>query len=239
MCKQTALHIGRDYKRQTELAKHFKPLGIELHKAPSLKTARLSAQKHNYSVIIINYDSANNDIFDFCSFIRSGNTHAIITVFMSKINIAAEEKLFDAGVNDVVIGKQSSAKILIKRIQARLRHCTKSNWLKSNTVRLKNTIIDFENRDVWCNGTIRRLPGILADLLKYFIENPGHIITREELKQSPIWSESICSSADEGGKTFDVNISKLKKIIEPNPAKPQIILSVRSIGWKLAADALG
>ena len=40
------------------------------------------------------------------------------------------------------------------------------------------------------------------------------------------------------GKTFDVNISKLRKIIEPEPLHPQIIITVRGIGWKLALDSV-
>ena len=111
--------------------------------------------------------------------------------------------------------------------------------IESNSIRLKDTIVDFDRREVWCNGITQRLPGILADLLKYFLENPERIISRDELLNCYIWSDSICSSAEEGGKTFDVNMSKLRKIIETHPTKPQIIQSVRGEGWKLAKDLIG
>jgi DNA-binding response OmpR family regulator len=156
---------------------------------------------------------------------------------MDKPKIKTEEKLFDCGVNDVVTGKQTANRVLTRRIKAHLNN-TKcpSLLLQNNSVRLKDTIVDFERREVLCNGKIHELPGLLGDLLKYFIDNPKSAISREELLNSPIWSDSICSSATDGGKTFDVNIGKLRKIIEPDPSKPQIIISVRGVGWKLAPD---
>ncbi len=98
--------------------------------------------------------------------------------------------------------------------------------------------MDFDRREVCRDHTIHQLPGILADLLKYFIENADHVISREELQRSPIWLDSVCTPAKHGGKTFDVNISKLRKIIESEPQRPKIIVSVRGIGWKLACDVL-
>jgi DNA-binding response OmpR family regulator len=112
-------------------------------------------------------------------------------------------------------------------------------WCQTNKIRLKDTLVDFERREVRCNGTVRRLPGILADLLKYFVDNPDRIISRSELFGSYIWADSICTPASEGGKTFDVNVSKLRKIIEADPVRPQIIESVRGLGWKLATGVIG
>jgi two-component system response regulator RegX3 len=75
-----------------------------------------------------------------------------------------------------------------------------------------------------------------ANLLKYFLDNPNRIISRDELCKSPLWADSICSTAEEGGKTFDVNVGKLRKVIEQNPANPQIIKPVWGIGWILAIN---
>ncbi|MFC1737546.1 helix-turn-helix domain-containing protein [Planctomycetota bacterium] len=75
-------------------------------------------------------------------------------------------------------------------------------------------------------------------MLKYFLNNPGRIISRNELLTSPIWNDSICSPAEEGGRTFDVNMSKLRRVIEPDSKNPQIIKCVRGEGWILARDVL-
>jgi DNA-binding response OmpR family regulator len=182
---------------------------------------------------LIQFEFFKKEVFGFSSFIHSCFPHTIVMVLMTKVRLHIEELLFDYGVDDVVVGHQVSSKLLTKRIQAHLREVN-LHWRQKNRILLKGTEVDLERREVQRNGTCHQLRGLLADLLKYFIDNPDRIISREELRESPIWADSICSSAKEGGKTFDVNISKLRKIIEPDPARPQIIQSVRGVGWKLA-----
>jgi len=136
-------------------------------------------------------------------------------------------------VHDVVVAQQVSSQVLIKRIRTRLQN-GRLGWSRRNRFKLKDTLVDLDRREVCREGIVRQLPGILADLLKYFLDNPERVISRKELSQSYIWADSVCTPADQGGRTFDVNVSKLRKIIEPDPSRPQIIKSVRGIGWKLA-----
>ena len=237
MAKQEALYVGRSHRRQVGLRANLTELGFELHNAPTISSARELVRSHHYYLILLNFDTIGEETFSLCSFIRFASAHPILIVLMAKAKINVEEQLFDCGVNDVVTGRQTSPRVLAKRIRAHLRNSGISQ-LKTNIIRLKDTMVDFDRREAWCNGTIRRLPGILTDLLKYFIDNPDSVISREELRGSPIWADSICSSAKEGGKTFDVNVGKLRKIIEHDPTQPQIIISVRGIGWKLARDII-
>jgi DNA-binding response OmpR family regulator len=121
---------------------------------------------------------------------------------------------------------------LTRRVKAHLR--SNSPFRPQNNVILLNgVVVDFERREVHRNGKSHPLRGLLFDLLKYFLDNPNRIISREELLRSSIWVDSVCSAPEDGGKTFDVNMSKLRKVIEPDPAKPQIITSLRGAGWKL------
>lgn len=237
MYKEAALYVDRNCQRQRYIGRNIAALGFELYKAPSLISAKKMVAKHRYRLALMHFDTIGKEIFSFCSFIHSYNLHTILIALMSSVRIRIEERLFSCGVNDVVCGRQTSARVLIKRIQAHLR-TNKSPELQTNAIRLKDVLIDFDRKEVFCDGTIRRLPGVLADLLQYFLDNPTRVISRGELRKSPIWAESICSAPEEGGKTFDVNISKLRKIIEPEPSKPQIIISVRGVGWKLALDCV-
>jgi two-component system response regulator RegX3 len=155
---------------------------------------------------------------------------------MNMARASIEERLFDCGVSDVAAGEQTVPRVLMKRIQAHIQR-NKPHW-STPRVALGNTVIDFNRREVQRDGTVLLLPGILSDLLKYFVENADRIISREELMTSNIWSDSICTPPDEGGKTFDVHVGKLRKIIESDPHAPKIITSVRGIGWKLSVEVV-
>ena len=235
MSQQVGLYIDRNSQRQVRLRNNLETLKIELHKASTVQAAKEMVKKHSYHLIIMHFDTMGKEVFGFCSFIRSLSSKTMVIVLMMKVRKHIEEQLFDCGVNDVVVGKQTSARVLTKRIRARLCN-NRSSWSQTGTVRLKDAIIDFDRKEVRRDGSCYQLRGILADLLKYFLDNSNHVISRDELQNSYIWVDSICTPADEGGKTFDVNIGKLRKIIEPDPARPQIIKSVRGIGWKLTTE---
>ena len=237
MHKQTILHIDSNQRRQGYFVRHLKSFEFEVHKAGTFGSAKELAKKYRYSSIIMRYEDMGREIFNFCSFIRQGNPGAVIIALMEHVNTKIEERLFDCGINDVVAGKQTSARLLAKRLQTHLRNSNSLGY-QSNTIRLKDTIVNFDRNEVWSQGSIHQLRGVLADLLRYFLDNPNRVISREELRQSHIWADSICSAAKDGGKTFDVTVGKLRKIIEPDPAHPRIITSVRGIGWKLAIDAV-
>ena len=235
MCRQIALHIDRSHQRQTHIRRHLEMLGFKLHRTSTVPEAMELTKKYCYRLILMHFETMSKEIFSFCSFVRMGGTSTVLITLMNKPQINAEGRLFDCGVNDVVAGRQTAATVLIKRIRTHLCN-SKSSPAGNNTIRLKDTLINLERREVWCNGTIRHLGGMSANLLKYFLDNPNRIISRDELCKSPLWADSICSTAEEGGKTFDVNVGKLRKIIEPNPANPQIIKPVWGVGWILAIN---
>lgn len=234
MSAQVGLYIDCNCQRQALLHRNLETLGVELHKASTVQVAREMVKKHSYHLVIMHFDTMGKEVFRFCSFIRSLSSQTIVIVLMTKVRTHIEDQLFDCGVNDVVAGKQTSARVLTKRIRAHLCN-NRSSCSQIGTIKLKGTVVDFDRREVRRNGSCHQLRGLLADLLKYFLDNSNRVISREELQNSYIWFDSICTPADEGGKTFDVNVGKLRKVIEPDPARPQIIKSVRGIGWKLMA----
>jgi DNA-binding response OmpR family regulator len=66
-------------------------------------------------------------------------------------------------------------------------------------------------------------------LLKYFIENRGATISRDELLDK-VWGYDAMPYS----RTVDVHVSWLRQKLEPNPAHPQYILTVHRQGYKFA-----
>jgi DNA-binding response OmpR family regulator len=214
------------------------PCDLQFDHALSVRQAEDLLSRRFYCLLLIRLETApKSEILQFCAQFRLRNPHAVLLVMADALEAALEESLFDHGANDVVNARQSSAAALAKRIRAHL-HTLSLVQSCPQRVRLGDSLVDFDRREVLRARTIYRLPGILADLLRYFVENADHVVSREELQQSPIWLDSVCTPATQGGKTFDVNIGKLRKIIESDPHKPRIIVSVRGVGWKLTSELL-
>jgi len=231
-----ALSVDHEHALLPGLRPYFDPYHLQFDHAFSVTQAENMVCQRSYRLLLVRFEMApENEILQFCSSFRSRDPHAALVVLTNAPNSALEERLFDRGASDVVNIQQTSPSALAKRIRAHL-HSMAAPQSCPNRIRLGEALVDFDRREVLREHSVHRLPGILADLLRYLVENADHIVSREELQKSPIWLDSICTPAAHGGKTFDVNIGKLRKIVEPDPHNPTIILSVRGVGWKLAAE---
>jgi DNA-binding response OmpR family regulator len=77
------------------------------------------------------------------------------------------------------------------------------------------------------HGQEKSLSNIEFRLLRYLVERPGRVCSREELLDA-VWGWDRLVSPRE----VDVYVARLRKIIEKRPANPQHILSVRGVGYR-------
>ncbi|MHC4266382.1 MAG: response regulator transcription factor [Planctomycetota bacterium] len=67
-----------------------------------------------------------------------------------------------------------------------------------------------------------------AQIIQFFAANPNRVITREELYEK-VWGEEM---SDLGTRTVDMHIAKLRSKTEINHNRPQLIKTVRGVGYK-------
>jgi two-component system response regulator MtrA len=232
MCGPVALVVDHNNRRWRQIGTGLESLGFGLHKASTMPAAKEMVQKCRYRLVLVRFATLGKETFTFCSLVQDVSAETLTIVLMAKSRIKVEEQLFNCGVDDVVAGRQTSVRVLTGRIRAHLQYSRHTRF-HTNTVMLKDTVVDLARKQARRDGSVRRLPGALTELLKYFLDNPDRVISREELSKSHLWVESICTPPEAGGKTIDVSIGKLRRIIESDPRRPRIITSVRGVGWKL------
>ncbi len=93
--------------------------------------------------------------------------------------------------------------------------------------------IDFDAYEVFLDGQEVRLYLREFELLRFLVQYPNRVFSREQLLES-VWGNSI--SADP--RTIDVHVRRLRMQIERDDAHPEIILTVRGVGYKFADRAL-
>lgn len=97
------------------------------------------------------------------------------------------------------------------------------NLLKAGPIQL-----DLERQVIRCNKKEEHVTPRMAHLLKMLIDQKGKVIDRKKLF-SKIWNTNYT----EDTRSLDVHINWLRKIIEKNPKKPKLLLTVRGKGYKL------
>jgi two-component system alkaline phosphatase synthesis response regulator PhoP len=115
---------------------------------------------------------------------------------------------------------------LLARIEALLRRLPKSA-AGALGYSFGEVEVDFRRAEVKTKGVPIELSAKEYQLLKYFIEHQGALLSRDELLNE-VWGYDAMPST----RTVDVHVSWLRQKLEPNQAHPQFILTVHRLGYK-------
>ncbi len=135
----------------------------------------------------------------------------------------------ELGADDYVT-KPYSARELVARIRAVLRRRGDAESPVEAVLEAGPVRMDVERHVVAVAGDPVALPLKEFDLLELLLRNAGRVLTRSQLIDR-VWGADYVGDT----KTLDVHVKRLRAKIEPDPASPQYLLTVRGLGYKLEA----
>jgi two-component system, OmpR family, response regulator RegX3 len=161
---------------------------------------------------------------EVCRRIRATSSVPVIMVTAKDTEIDKVVGL-ELGADDYVT-KPYSPRELVARVRAVLRRggepAPEPSALQSGPVRM-----DVERHVVSVDGEAVRLPLKEFELLEMFLRNPGRVLTRGQLIDR-VWGSDYVGDT----KTLDVHVKRLRAKIEPDPASPELLVTVRGLGYK-------
>src|SRR5690625_1226976 len=128
---------------------------------------------------------------------------------------------------DDYITKPYHSRELVARIRAVLRRGTEPPEEVNSVVEAGPVRMDVERHVVWVGHDDIRLPLKEFELLEMLLRNAGRVLTRAQLIDR-IWGSDYVGDT----KTLDVHIKRLRAKIEPDPANPTYLQTVRGLGYK-------
>ena len=96
-------------------------------------------------------------------------------------------------------------------------------------LRAKDLVIDKARHAVFKDGKEIELTQREYELILYLAENPGKVISREEL-MSRVWQYDYYGDL----RAVDVAIRRLREKLEPNPSEPEYVMTKRGAGYYFA-----
>ncbi|MFY9914527.1 MAG: response regulator transcription factor [Nocardioidaceae bacterium] len=155
-----------------------------------------------------------------------------VPVIMVSAKDAEVDKVvgLELGADDYVT-KPYSPRELVARIRAVLRRGVEPD-LAPATIEAGTVRMDVDRHVVTVQGNEIRLPLKEFELLEMFLRNAGRVLTRGQLIDR-VWGADYVGDT----KTLDVHVKRLRAKIEPDPANPSLLVTVRGLGYKYDAQA--
>jgi two-component system response regulator RegX3 len=161
---------------------------------------------------------------DVCRTVRAKSRVPIIMVTAKDSELDKVLGL-ELGADDYVT-KPFSSRELVARIRAVLRRNV-DEFDADPVVEAGPVRIDPDRHLVQVNGHSVNLPLKEFDLLEYLVRNAGRVLTRGQLIDR-IWGSDYVGDT----KTLDVHVKRLRAKVEPDPAHPVHLVTVRGLGYK-------
>ncbi|WP_293817498.1 response regulator transcription factor [uncultured Corynebacterium sp.] len=229
----TSVLIVEDEQSLAEpLAFLLKKEGFEVFMAPDGPTALDTFAAEDIDIILLDLMLPGMSGTEVCRQLRQTSSVPVIMVTARDSEIDKVVGL-ELGADDYVT-KPYFARELIARIRAVLR---RGGEVEVETpaddglvLQEDRVMMDVERHIVTVDGQKVPMPLKEFDLLEYLMRNSGRVLTRGQLIDR-VWGADYVGDT----KTLDVHIKRLRSKIERNPSRPEILVTVRGLGYKFEA----
>lgn len=134
---------------------------------------------------------------------------------------------------DDYLTKPFSPRELVARVKAALRRYGPGVTTAGNVLAFQHVRIDSGARQVWKDDRPIDLTAIEFDLLRALAEQRGRVLSREQLLER-VWGHDFYGE----DRVVDVHIGHIRKKIEADPANPELVVTVRGVGYRFEDDPL-
>jgi two-component system, OmpR family, response regulator RegX3 len=187
-----------------------------------------AALEGSYEVVVLDLMLPGLSGSDVCRRLRAESAVPIIMLTARGAELDRVLGL-EIGADDYVTKPFSMAE-LIGRIRAIIRRRELDRPGASATLRVGSLELDPMRHEAKVDGESKRLTPSEFKLLLLLAEQPERVFSRREIMQH-LWDSEYVGDQ----RACDIHVSNLRQKLERDPANPERILTVRGVGYKLAA----
>jgi len=189
------------------------------------------ATSDNWSLVVLDLRLPGPDGLEICRAIRKSRPYQPILMLTSRSAELDRVLGLETGADDYLT-KPFSVLELVARVRAIFRRVENVQALSeapSDPIRVGRLAIDPTRREVHLGDRAVDLTAREFDLQQHFALNPGRVFSRAELL------DKVWGYGHEGYEhTVNSHINRLRAKIEQDPSKPELIVTVWGVGYKLA-----
>jgi len=207
------------------LSYSLKKQGFEIDIARTVNEANDLWSDGKYCLLILDVSLPDGSGFDVCKKVRQVSKVPIIFLTASDEEVSIIMGL-DIGGDDYIT-KPFKLGVLVSRINALLRR-TKDFGMANTEITSNGITVLLLQGQARKGNTVLDLTAAEYKLLCLFMQNPGIILTKEKILDK-LWDENGNYVDD---NTLAVYIRRLRTKIEDDPGNPQMLVTIRGMGYK-------
>src|SRR5512136_2218831 len=205
---------------------YLKPEGYEVFTAPDGITGLKSARAYKPDLVVLDLMLPGMDGIELLTQLRrESNVYVILLTAKTE----ETDKIIGLSVGaDDYLTKPFSPRELVARIKAALRRYGQpANGAGKHILAFHRVRIDMNARRVWKDDQPVELTTLEFDLLATLAEHHGRVLSREQLLER-VWGHDFYGE----DRVVDVHLGHVRKKIETDPARPELIATVRGVGYR-------
>ena len=200
--------------------------GYRVATAGDGEEALTRAEAGGFDLIILDVLLPRKNGFDVCRDLRQRGVDTPVLMLTARSQVVDRVVGLKLGADDYLT-KPFEMIELLARVEALLRRGRSPLSPSAEAYSFGNVQVDFRRAEVRRDGQPLSLSALELRLLRHFIENRGLVLTRDELLDR-VWGYDAAAVT----RTVDVHVASLRQKIEPNPSRPQHIVTVHRLGYK-------
>ena len=220
----TILVIEDDERIQKALQRLFTSEGYEIRSATNGKEGLELFAAPGLDAVVLDLMLPGMSGRDICRSMKQASTDIPVIILSAISDVADKVLLLELGADDYVT-KPFSPRELLARVQAAIRRSRRSSLRPA--VSFGDVQVDFACMRATRAGKPVALTAHEFKLLRFFLDNPDRVLSRDELLNE-VWGYNAYPST----RTVDNQILKLRQKLEGNPANPVHFCTVHGAGYR-------
>jgi two-component system response regulator RegX3 len=202
--------------------------GFEVDTFGDGESALEAARTDGYDVLVLDVRLPGLSGIEICRRLRSESDVPIL--ILTAMDAEVDRVLgLEAGADDYVT-KPFSVAELVSRVRAILRRRELDRAAGGGLRRIGSLELDVNRHEVRIDGRTIRLTPSEFRLLAFLAQEPERVYSRREIMQH-LWDSTYVGDQ----RACDIHVSNLRRKIEDMPGRPQRLVTVRGVGYKLLA----
>ncbi len=232
--KKKILMVDDDARIRELLQRYLTEQGFEIKTVADAKEMDIALNNENYDLLVLDLMLPGEDGLAICRRLRANNMTTPVIMLTARGDEVDRIIGLEMGADDY-LPKPFNPRELLARINAVMRRHEHSPESEVNTrtdvISFGDFLFDPSSRSLSRDGTQITITSGEFALLKVFTEHPRQPLSRDRLMQLARGRE-----LDVFDRSIDVQVSRLRRIIEADPAHPRYLQTMWGFGYVFIPD---